>query len=224
VPPIFLWTGGTADEVAHQWLREFQIYYMQLPIFLFQEEEVVECRPKVEQNTVDLDIRYREYPPQTHTFDTVLFATGFGNEQNAFSIQDWSYWRSGSPLQYRPGRRSKNNKERVLISGCGDSGIVELMHYIFKDFEHQKLPSFYPEGFGIESYVQPTLEQSEFWRIRFSQKLSLFDNKLISELTWFYLEKWFRDWNPRQAAEISRQETALRKLIERLFFTLLITW
>jgi hypothetical protein len=43
--PIFAWVEGTASEVAHRWLREFQDYYVRLPIFLRTDHEITACLP-----------------------------------------------------------------------------------------------------------------------------------------------------------------------------------
>jgi hypothetical protein len=98
------------------------------------------------------------------------------------------------------------------------------MHYVFRDFEHQDIASFYPIRSGIESYIQPVLEQSRFWNIRYSRELDRFDRKVISELCWFYSEKWMRDHNPgfaRQAAKgLVRIDKKVHDLYERLLATL----
>ena len=83
-------------------------------------------------------------------------------EQNRLGIEDWSYWRSGSPLQYRPGRLPTRKKERVLISGCGDNGIVELMHYVFRDFEQE--PPFIPAATASRATFSRFLNRSFSWR------------------------------------------------------------
>jgi hypothetical protein len=157
-PPIFDWTEGTVDEVAHEWLREFQTYYARLPIFLYRACEVIGYSNGSNQKDVEIEVKAYQLR-WNQTVNMLIFATVFGEEVSSFStVRDWSYWRSGSPLQYRPGRRTKK-RQRVLISGCGDSGIVEMMHYIFRDFEHKNIfkKEYYPKGSGMESGDVPVV-------------------------------------------------------------------
>jgi len=214
-PPIFQWSEGTASEVAHRWLREFQTYYADLPIFLMTRAEVVGCRPRPD-GRVKLTIKGRRGSTVDHTVDLAVFAVGFGNEQNRLSIDDFSYWKSGSALQYRPGLRTAK-KERVLISGCGDSGVVELMHYVFRDFRHEDIGSFYPAGCGIESFVQPMLEQSNFWSIRYSHEIAQFDKDVISELAWFFTRKYLIEANPFFENEVMRGLRGRERAVEILY-------
>ncbi|MBA7473273.1 hypothetical protein ES707_08608 [subsurface metagenome] len=214
-PPIFAWSEGTASEVAHRWLREFQTYYAHLPIFLVTGAEVVGCR-RPSDDKIELTIRGKRGSKVEHAADVVVFAVGFGNEQNRLSIEDWSYWNSGSALQYRPGLRTAR-KERVLISGCGDSGVVELMHYVFRDFRHEHISNFYPTGCGIESFVQPMLEQSNFWSIRYSHEIAQFDGAVISELAWFFTRKYLVDYNPSFEDDVMRGLRGQKRTVELLY-------
>jgi hypothetical protein len=222
-PPIFKWSEGTASEVAHRWLREFQTYYTRLPIFLQTASEVTALRHDKKQNKVELKVTTGKRPARWDPVDIAIVATGFGNEHNPFDIEDWSYWRSGSPLQYRPGQRKA--KERVLLSGGGDSTIVELMHYVFLDFEHEHMPDYYPYGHGIESYVQPILEDSDAWSIRYSKEIGHFGGEVISELCWFYFSKSLRDRNRWLVRETSRGLTGVALKVHKLRECLLVrTW
>jgi hypothetical protein len=213
--PIFQWSEGAASEVAHRWLREFQTYYTHLPIFLITKAEILGCSPHT-NGGVKLELKGRRGSIVEQAVDLAVFSVGFGNEQNRLSIQDWSYWNSGSPLQYRPGLRTAK-KERVLISGCGDSGVVELMHYVFRDFEHREINKFYPMDCGIESYVQPMLEQSNFWRIRYSNEIEQFDRKLISELCWFFTRKYLVEANPHFENEVMKRLSGGARRVEVLY-------
>jgi hypothetical protein len=223
IPPIFAWTEGSVDEVAHEWLREFQTYYMRLPIFLYRGCEVTAYSNDRNGQNVELQAKAHQLRWK-QTVNTVIFATGFGEERKPYpSVRDWSYWRSGSPFQYRPGPRTKK-KQRVLISGCGDSGIVEMMHYVFRGFEHRDIfRCYYPKGSGIESHIQPMLEDSHFWKIRYDKTIyEYFDGKAISELCWFYHEKAFRDDDPENARKIRLSnlwpgERRFRNRIEKLY-------
>jgi hypothetical protein len=210
--PIFAWDYGTASEVAHRWLREFQEYYAHLPIFVRTGIEVTDS--KQETHGVRLRLEAGEHA-RDENVDVAILATGFGGEQNPFETEDWSYWQSGSSLQYRPGRLT-DKKDKILISGCGDSGIVELMHYVFRGFDHENIDEYFPAGLRIESYVQPTLEQSRYWSIRYSKEIERFDRKVISELCWYLTTKEFRDYNPGIMKELAKGSTRKEKAFSLL--------
>jgi hypothetical protein len=85
-------------------------------------------------------------------YDAVIIATGFGEEKppvdpnsGAPIAQDYSYWRSGNPDFYNITSRSeKSRPKRILISGNGESGVIELAHYLIHDFAHHRIFEFFP--------------------------------------------------------------------------------
>ncbi|GFE79240.1 hypothetical protein GCM10011487_12400 [Steroidobacter agaridevorans] len=81
-------------------------------------------------------------------FDAVILATGFGEDaldDNAVT-NDISYWLSGNPLTYRRSPLRKGGVERVLVSGNGDSAIIELAQLLIRDFTHENIFSFLPSN------------------------------------------------------------------------------
>ncbi len=62
------------------------------------------------------------------------------------NTNDDSYWQSGNPRGYQPiaFRKSEGAKERILISGNGDSGVIELAHFLICDFSHRDIFRYLP--------------------------------------------------------------------------------
>jgi hypothetical protein len=214
--PLFKWKSDMANEVAHQWLREFHGYAKDLPIFVLKEAEVVgrSNRPlggvSLSANLVEREIEINA--------DIAIIATGFGEEQNPLNLEDWSYWRAGSPLQYRPGRTGQ--RPRVLIAGCGDSGVIELMHHVFKDFRHDRISQLYPRG--VEHFIQTHLDDSVTRELRNEEQNDDLNN-VISELGWFYNVKYLREANPwfsrklfEQGGHVEKRERLKLKLMARI--------
>lgn len=188
-PPIFGWRGGDASEVAHFWLHEFRRLTANLPVFTFVETRVTKVDEHGEGVRVHLD---RLVEPAFFDVAIAINATGFGQESKLPEVDDYSYWKSGHELIYTSRGRQKNT---VMISGCGDSGVVELMHYVFKDFDHRNIESYYLQG--VESHIQPALEQSIAWQVLFSEEVEMFDHKVISELCWYAVTCWHKTRNPQ---------------------------
>lgn len=123
-PPIFSWENGAASEVCHHWLHEFTQFESRLPIWVMKETGVVSVRPSNSPRQLKVKVTgNRGYIDA----DFLIDATGFGDEQNPFDIPDYSYWASGHARMYD----SHKSLTRVLISGCGDSGLIEALHYLF---------------------------------------------------------------------------------------------
>ena len=211
--PVFKWKSDMANEVAHQWLREFQGYAKDLPIFVLEDTEVTE-RSNRSEGGVRLHATLGERQIEINA-DIAILATGFGEEQNPLKLEDWSYWRAGSPLQYRPGRTGQ--RPRVLIAGCGDSGVVELMHHVFNGFRHDLISQLYPSG--VEGFIQTHLDNSVTRDLR--NEVQNYDlPNAISELGWFYNSKHRREANPRFSQNAIEQGGHVEKL-ERLQLKLL---
>lgn len=130
--PIFAWDEASASDVAAQWLEEWNGYYRRLPIFTF-DVEVTADHVKPHTDGVTIETASAAFP-HAHPIevDLLVDATGFGDERNDLNLVDHSYWESGHRLIYdhllRPAK--------VMISGCGDSGVIEALHYAVDGFRH----------------------------------------------------------------------------------------
>ena len=77
-------------------------------------------------------------------FDVVILAIGFGVEHRPeFPAPVPSYWEN-HPI-HRLGVFDAANKGQLLISGCGDGALVDVLRGAFEDFEHSKILSLVPE-------------------------------------------------------------------------------
>lgn len=139
--PFMNWTGGHGPELAEQLIRKFDHYRSVSGIALYLNEEIVEVESHGDR------IRLRSKAGQCPVFDLAIIATGFGGERGSSLTNDESYWHSGNPREYRPIRaRRRHASERILISGNGDSAVIELAHYLIKDFRHEEIFRFLPHN------------------------------------------------------------------------------
>ncbi|UPJ79495.1 MULTISPECIES: NAD(P)-binding protein [unclassified Bradyrhizobium] len=144
--PFLNWSANFAPIVSQEVIRKFEHYRRYSNISLHLGEEVSSIRGSLRKK------------PEIHTLtgvglnrvrrnllvDVAIVATGFGAEKRSSRTNDVSYWHSGNPEFYRPVIKKRGQGERVLISGNGDSGVIELAHYLISEFNHSELPLFVP--------------------------------------------------------------------------------
>jgi hypothetical protein len=142
--PFMNWSGDYAPTVAGELIRKFEHYRGSLNIALHLNTTV--CKPRAVSGGVELAILEPSRP--TMKFDAVVFATGFGEEglNPDTHTNDSSYWLSGNPLSYRASPLRKKGPERVLVSGNGDSAVIEIAQLLIKDFSHEHIFSFLPSN------------------------------------------------------------------------------
>jgi hypothetical protein len=186
-PAIFPWKPGAASEVAHEWLSDFEKYRRVLPIFTFPECEIqpVDIRQHDQRIRINLARPERSHL-QPIEVDLLIDATGFGEEVNPHGLADYSYWEAGHRLIYD--HLQKDCK--VLVSGCGDSGIIEAMHYTIKDFRHEFVEDLWPQV-NLEAFLDFGLARAKLDHILLSEEVPRYDGQVISELCW-WLDTWFR--------------------------------
>lgn len=214
--PLFQWRADYAAGVAHQFLTEFGRIRRHRPIILCTSSEVLEIteakgsRPR----KVNLKFSVRKNPVSRRSIaaDIAILATGFGKEKNPFGISDFTYWYSGYPTRYLPEKKV----ETVLISGLGDSGVVEILHYALNHFLHEKIVHLFPGVSGFALTLQQALEQANYWQILYNAESASHDAPCISEISW-YLRKKFHELQNDLIREEAREiflaiESKLRKL------------
>lgn len=82
--------------------------------------------------------------------------------------------------------RTLKPKARVLVSGCGDSGTIEMMHYAIKDFSHARVNEFWPPARHLDITIDQCLESASFGDVTDWQDDSDLEClPLNSELRWF---------------------------------------
>ena len=139
--PFMNWTGGYGPALAEQLIRKFDHYRSAVGIALYLKEQMVKVAANGQR------VRLASKAGQSTSFDLAIVATGFGKERGSELTNDESYWQSGNPRSYRAiGVRPRRSPERVLISGNGDSAVIELAHYLIKDFRHQEIFGFLPHN------------------------------------------------------------------------------
>ncbi|SEL80424.1 hypothetical protein SAMN05216382_2683 [Sphingomonas palmae] len=214
--PIFSWSKGRASDVAAQWLREFAIYERDLPIRCLLDCEVLpenvrRCGDKLE--LVAVSGITSSVPVAV---DLLIDATGFGEEANPFSLVDHSYWSSGHRLIYD----HLVPPAKVLLSGCGDSGVIEGMHYAMADFDHKDVEDLWPSYDYLGLSLDQRLEEARLPDLTGNGGTDRSDRPIISELAW-WLELRFHgefnsrgDWpldnQPHTRPILSKIEAALR--------------
>jgi hypothetical protein len=199
--PIFQWERGVASGVASVWLHEFEDYRRKLPIFTFLGYEVSRRNIRRRGGGLTIDLRGRAAPHvQPIDVDLLIDATGFGEETNPHGLADYSYWEAGHRLIYDHLPKDCS----VLVSGCGDSGLIEAMHYAIAGFRHEFVEDLWPLNSGLEADLDPGLEEAKLDDVLKSKEVARYNGRVLSELCW-WLDTWFRlehwkshDWSLRR--------------------------
>lgn len=94
---------------------------------------------------------------------------GFGAESpvDFEDVSDFSYWNSGVPECYQ----NRIGFKDVLVSGGGDSGIIEVLSHVFPSFRHDE----------IESFIR-LLSENQLQNI--NNALEKFENEFESDEPW----------------------------------------
>lgn len=143
--PFMNWSGNYAPAFAEELIGKFKHYRSTLNIALYLNSEV--GVPSSAGGVVKLAVTSGARKKRM-AFDAAVLATGFGEENLTLSphTNDTSYWLSGNPLSYRPSPLRKRGCERVLVSGNGDSAIIELAHLLIQGFDHENVLHFLPSN------------------------------------------------------------------------------
>ena len=183
-PPIFDWEEGSTSGVASDWVNEFRRYAEKLPIFCFLGIEVEARHVRFRRNSllIEFDELADGLRSASIPVNWLIDATGFGPEINPHGLTDFSYWNSGHRLIYD----HLPPRSRVLVSGCGDSGLVELMHYALKDFSHDHIEVFWPPAPSLDITIDQNLERASFDDITSYPDGDPDNRSLIAELNWFF--------------------------------------
>ena len=211
--PIFQWSEGTASDVAASWMQEFARYEPRLPIFSFLGRKVESGQITATNTKIIIDLRSKS-TPHVHPIevDLLIDATGFGHESNPHKVADFSYWESGHRLIYDHLRKPS----RVLVSGCGDSGVIEALHYAFADFRHQQVMEFWPANFDLAAMLDVNLEDAKLSQVLKSSEVEQYDGNVISEICWWLNARWHLERNSRTAWSLLPDERPIFKKIEGL--------
>lgn len=158
-----------------------------LPIFTFSECKVRREDIEPRERRIRIDLRRPEKPHlRPIEVDLLIDATGFGEQANPRGLADYSYWEAGHRLicDHLP------RECTVLVSGRGDSGIVEALHYTIKDFRHEFVENLWPHV-NLEARLDIGLASAKLDHILLSEEIERYDGQVISELCW-WLDTWHR--------------------------------
>jgi hypothetical protein len=137
--PFMNWSADYAPVVASRLRQEFEHFCQHTNIALNLGIEVLHIRNEMEQ------VILRLASGDELRVDIAILATGFGLERRPEETNDASYWHSGNPESYEPAKTdTSRGKYRILISGNGDSGVIELAHYVIRRFNHKNILAFVP--------------------------------------------------------------------------------
>ncbi|WP_439408585.1 FAD-dependent oxidoreductase [Bradyrhizobium sp. DASA03076] len=140
--PFLNWSANYAPLVANELIRKFDHYRSKTTIALHLNSKVLNVTSEEPHNASTARrsrrrlLVHTDYEDEDLPCDLVILATGFGAERKFSESIDTSYWYSGNPDSYRPVLvPTTTGGEKVLIVGNGDSGVLELAHYLIKDFD-----------------------------------------------------------------------------------------
>ncbi|WP_176956035.1 FAD-dependent oxidoreductase [Catalinimonas alkaloidigena] len=133
--PILNWKENWAGEVREMLVREFGGHRFRNSVGIRLNVNNIEVDRA--QRNGSRRVRWNSYGKagSTGSFAAVLLAVGFRQERNVGALPKLSYWDNDSLNQPRI-------KGKVLISGTGDGGLVDLVRVCISDFSHDQLLQF----------------------------------------------------------------------------------
>jgi NB-ARC domain/Tetratricopeptide repeat/Pyridine nucleotide-disulphide oxidoreductase len=123
--PLLDWTASLADEVARQIEARWDALPERSAIEVHHNARDIVLGPRVSWNA---DRHYRK------PFAGVILAVGFGVERRVEGVPWVSYW--DDDRLHQPVR---GDRERHLVSGCGDGGLIDLLRVRVSDFRHERV-------------------------------------------------------------------------------------
>ena len=191
--PIFAWAAGPASKVAASWIEEFGRYEARLPIFVIPDITVTPASVISQPEGLAIDLSVEAPHLKAVPVDLLIDATGFGAEANPLGVTDHSYWEAGHRLIYD----HLVPPARVLISGCGDSGVIEGWHYALNGFEHRKVESFWQPGVRLEAVLDEGLARARLDAIFRNEEAWRYERPVLSEVCWWLDQRYFMENNPQ---------------------------
>lgn len=142
--PFLTWTANTAADVTWQVLRQWTKIastFEQTPSPLRQffnarieiTKNHIECWGR-EAGFTGLDTIKRH----ESDFDAIIIAVGFGAERDIKGLETVSYWKNDA-LNQTTTVRPRSGPTRILISGTGDGGFIDLCRAKIEGFRQDKI-------------------------------------------------------------------------------------
>jgi hypothetical protein len=134
--PVLNWSAGTADQVAEQITNAWEALPSNVRALL-----TIDRRAAVEACSPEGDrLRLVWNTPEgsrNRPFSIVLLAVGFGVEEGSSHLPATSYWRNDDLDQ--PLLAFRGRPLRILVSGCGDGGLVDVLRARLIRFRHDQI-------------------------------------------------------------------------------------
>ena len=200
--PVFDWHGGTLDVVLQQWLREYEL--------LSQKGKISEIsNSKVERRQISATHTDREQltiineEGSSFSFDILLDASGFEDNAPQFCVETGTYW-TGSGLN-----SADVSNANILVSGNGDSGILEGLRVSVDNFQHQELEEAFYCFRQIEHILTDQAVETAWLDVLYAEHGLEHIGVVHPYLVWWVYEKWFYannegpcDWKPTVLVEL----------------------
>ena len=205
IQPVFDWHGGTLEIVLEQWLREYKL--------LSQKGQISEIsNHKVERRQISVTQTDREQLTimnengKSFRYDMLLDASGFEDNEPKLCVETGTYW-TGSGLD--PSDISNAN---ILVSGNGDSGIIEGLRVSIEAFQHQELEEAFYCFQPIEHILTDQTVETEWLDVLYAEHGLEHIGVVHPYLVWWVNEKWYydnnrgpHDWKPTVLIELFKK-------------------
>lgn len=151
--PLMDWSADTADKVARELLEQWSELKAALGI------RVLSHAKRIKPVSSERDAhKFTWNAPGfgSDNFSLVIFAVGFGKEKQVLGVTTPSYWADNALHQPVP-----SSTHRVLVSGIGDGGVVDLLRLRLQDFRHETLVQELLAGSELERVKTALLDIEE---------------------------------------------------------------
>jgi hypothetical protein len=149
--PCLNWKADTADEVLRRIKAEWQ-----------SDFSTVRTRPKHEVSAITNSSnkpRVAVVEPYVYEpYDCVIVAAGFGLEQTVDQAPLHRYWKSDDLHQPFT---SATPPTTVLVSGCGDGGLIDTLRLAVNDFKHDTFTTDFLNDPLLDDLKESLLEIEE---------------------------------------------------------------
>ncbi len=126
--PCMNWSAGTAGEVIAGLRREWQFLVQSGRVSWCGNTPVVSLRREHDSWIVN-DASSGQHGP----FKAVILSVGFGEDESHTALDGKPYWRDDDIHQ------RARSAARILVSGCGDGGLIDAIRCLSIDFRHASL-------------------------------------------------------------------------------------
>lgn len=203
--PVFDWHGGTLDVVLEQWLQEYELLSQKGQIGEISNFKV-ERRQISITHTEDEQLTVINEEGKSFNYDILLDASGFEDNAPKFCKETGTYW-TGSGLN-----SADVSSANVLVSGNGDSGILEGLRVSVEDFKHQELEEAFHHFRPIEHILTDRAVEKAWLEVLYAEHGFEHIGVVHPYLVWWVHEKWYyannrgpHDWKPAALLELFKK-------------------